>query len=138
MHLSLRDMHNMPKSSFCENMTSSTKPEVHNLLQHHHSQHAQNMWRNSAMYFPRYARGQTKGQKDILITIFHIPPWGKVITQHAAIISSICSYNIKEENYHHNILQICNNILNIWDVPKSNTDTIFPYSSRLLTQHHAH
>jgi len=48
------------RRAFSENMTSSTKPEVHNISQRRQS----GRW---AVRFLSYASGQTNGQTDILI-----------------------------------------------------------------------
>ena len=67
----------MPWDPLCKNVTSSTKPEVRNVLkcrQRRTETRPQatrtNIWWNSAVWFSSYASGQTDRQTDILITIF--------------------------------------------------------------------
>jgi len=67
-------------------MTSSTKPEVHNVLHCHHSR--TESWQqltstknsvNLDMWFLRYANRETDRHKDMLITVLSTPTRGEVI-----------------------------------------------------------
>jgi len=69
-----------------ENMTSSTKPEVHNAtrggLSHGHRRHAQKIWQSSVTWIFELCKqtdSQTDSQTNTVTTILHTPHRGKVI-----------------------------------------------------------
>ena len=58
----------------CENLTASTKLEIHDVLQHRQSRtKPHKIWWSLAMWFLK-----ADSQTDIVIAILHTPPWNEV------------------------------------------------------------
>jgi len=85
----LKVKHDAPQSPLCENITSSIKPEIHNISQRGRKRtepRPQSTRTENLETFCRVVSGICKRrernrQTHILMTIFHTPPWGKVITK---------------------------------------------------------